>query len=108
MVCRPRHSSGEVDKMVSTGFRMRPQRRSGSTEEASYRQDWLTAASPMTVLFGPLGWRPQSLLPSVRSTEDLEGVVFYHGDHAKSRDGRSKVMEFCRALVATANAREVR
>src|SRR5256885_16203142 len=88
MVCRPRHSSGEVDKMVSTGFRMRPQRRSGSTEETSYRQDWLTAVSPMTVLFGTLGWRPQSLLPSIRSTEDLERVVFYHSDHAKSRDAQ--------------------
>jgi len=93
--------------MVSTGFRMRPQRRSGSTEETSYRQDWLTAASPMTVLFGTLGWRPQSLLPSIRSTEDLERVVFYHSDHAKSRDARSKVMEFCRALGVTANAIEV-
>src|SRR5213593_1802489 len=61
----------------------------------------------MTVLFGTLGWRPQSLLPSIRSTENLERVVFYHSDHAKSRDARSKVMEFCRALGVTANAIEV-
>src|SRR2546428_409727 len=40
----------------------------------------------MTVLFGTLGWRPQSLLPSIRSTENLERIVFYHSDHAKRRD----------------------
>src|SRR5207249_11523817 len=61
----------------------------------------------MTVLFGTLGWRPQSLLPSIRSTENLERVVFYHSDHVKSRDARSKVMEFCRALGVTGNAIEV-
>ena len=46
----------------------------------------------MTVLFGTLGWRPQSLLPSIRSSENLEQVVFYHSDHAKSREARAKVM----------------
>ena len=29
----------------------------------------------MTVLFGTLGWRPQSLMPSIKSTEGLEKVV---------------------------------
>ncbi|OGS45897.1 MAG: hypothetical protein A3K66_01245 [Euryarchaeota archaeon RBG_16_67_27] len=52
----------------------------------------------MTVLFGTLGWRPQSLAPSIRSTEGLDGVVFYHSDHAKSRGARAKVVELCRAL----------
>ncbi len=61
----------------------------------------------MTVLFGTLGWRPQSFLPSIRSTENLERVVFYHSDHAKSRDARSKVMDFCRSLGVPASAIEV-
>ena len=61
----------------------------------------------MTVLFGTLGWRPQSLLPSIRSTENLERVVFYHSDHAKSREARAKVMEFCRSLGVAASAVEV-
>ncbi len=61
----------------------------------------------MTVLFGTLGWRPQSLLPSIRSTENLERVRFYHSDHVKSRDARSKVMEFCRSLGVSASAVEV-
>ena len=61
----------------------------------------------MTVLFGTLGWRPQSLIPSIRSTEGLERVVFYHSDHAKSREARVKVIEFCRALGVSAVANEV-
>src|SRR5436309_9241020 len=61
----------------------------------------------MTVLFGTLGWRPQSLLPSIRSTGHLDRVVFYHSDHAKSRDARSKVVEFCRGLGIACTAVEV-
>jgi hypothetical protein len=61
----------------------------------------------VTVLFGTLGWRPQSLVPSIRSTDGLERVVFYHSDHAKSRDARAKVMEFCRSLGVPATAVEL-
>jgi len=61
----------------------------------------------MTVLFGTLGWRPQSLVPTIRSTENLERVQFYHSDHAKSRDARSKVIEFCRSLGVAASAVEI-
>src|SRR2546428_12464798 len=61
----------------------------------------------MTVLFGTLGWRPQILLPSVRSSESLERVVFFHSDHVKSREARAKVMEFCRSLGVAASAVEV-
>jgi len=61
----------------------------------------------LTVLFGTLGWRPQSLIPSIRSTEGLERVVFYHSEHAKSRDARGKVMEFCRSLGVAANGVEL-
>lgn len=61
----------------------------------------------MTVLFGTLGWRPQGFLPSIRSTENLEHVVFNHSDHVKSRDARSKVMDFCRSLGVPASAVEV-
>ena len=61
----------------------------------------------MAVLFGTLGWRPQSLIPSIRATEGLERLVFYHSDHAKSRDARSKIMEFCRSLELPATGIEV-
>jgi len=61
----------------------------------------------MTVLFGTLGWRPQSLIPSIRGTEGLERVVVYHSDHAKSREARSRVIEFCRSLGVPASGVEV-
>ncbi len=61
----------------------------------------------MTVLFGTLGWRPQSLIPSIRSTEGLERLTFYHSDHAKSREARAKVVEFCRALGVVATPVEL-
>src|SRR5437773_2098931 len=61
----------------------------------------------MTVLFGTLGWRPQSLLPSIRSTSHLDRVAFYHSDHAKSRDARAKVVEFCRGLGVPCTAVEI-
>src|SRR5207247_1969095 len=57
--------------------------------------------------FGTLGWRPQSLLPSIRSTSHLDRVAFYHSDHAKSRDARAKVVEFCRGLGGPCTAVEV-
>ncbi len=52
----------------------------------------------VAVLFGTLGWRPQSLLPSIRSTESLERVVVYHSDHEKSRSALTKVASFCEAF----------
>lgn len=61
----------------------------------------------MTVLLGTLGWRPQSLIPSIRGTEGLERVVVYHSDHAKSREARSRVLEFCRSLGVQANGVEL-
>ena len=61
----------------------------------------------MTILFGTLGWRPQSLIPSIRSTEGLERVVFYHSDHAKSREARAKVIDFCRSLGVPATGIEL-
>ena len=61
----------------------------------------------MTVLFGTLGWRPQSLMPSIKSTEGLERVVFYHSAHEKSRAARAKVMELCNALGVAASPVEL-
>src|SRR5437899_7817077 len=61
----------------------------------------------MTVLFGTLGWRPQSLVPTIRSTDNLYRVHFYHIDDVNSRDARSKVIVFCRSLGVPASAAEV-
>jgi len=61
----------------------------------------------VTVLFGTLGWRPQTLLPSIKSTEDLERVVVYHSDHEKSRAARGKVVAFCEAFGVPVTAVEL-
>src|SRR3989337_281651 len=61
----------------------------------------------MAVLFGPLGWRPQRLIPSIRATEGLERLTFYHSDHAKSRAARARIVEFCRSLGLPATAVEL-
>jgi len=61
----------------------------------------------MAVLFGTLGWRPKSLMPSIKSTEGLERVVFYHSSHEKSRAARSKVAEYCATLGVPATPVEL-
>lgn len=61
----------------------------------------------MTVLFGTLGWRPRSLMPSIKSTEGLERVVFYHSAHDKSRAARTRVMQFCSTLDVPATPVEL-
>ncbi|MCK4444161.1 MAG: MarR family transcriptional regulator [Thermoplasmata archaeon] len=49
----------------------------------------------MTILFGTLGWRPESLIPSIKSTKDLEKLVIYHSDHEDSIKTRDKVVQYC-------------
>src|SRR3989475_1227335 len=61
----------------------------------------------MTVLFGTLGWRHKRLVLTIRWTENIDRLHFYHSDHVKSRDARSKVIEFCRSLGVPASAVEV-
>jgi CRISPR locus-related DNA-binding protein len=61
----------------------------------------------VTILFGTLGWRPQSLMPSIKSTEGLDRVVFYHSAHEKSRAARSKMLELCGTLGVPATPIEL-
>lgn len=52
----------------------------------------------MTVLYGTLGWRPESLIPSIKSTKDLEKLYFYHSDHPDSLKAKDKVVEYCNTI----------
>jgi DNA-binding MarR family transcriptional regulator len=52
----------------------------------------------MTILFGTLGWRPQSLIPSIRSTKDIEKLYFYHSDNPETIKARDKVVEHCASI----------
>jgi CRISPR locus-related DNA-binding protein len=52
----------------------------------------------MTILFGTLGWRPQSLIPSIRSTKDIEKLYFYHSEHPDTIKAKNKVVEHCNSI----------
>ncbi|TET90093.1 MAG: MarR family transcriptional regulator [Methanomassiliicoccales archaeon] len=52
----------------------------------------------MTVLFGTLGWRPQSLTPSIRTTPNIESLYFYHSEHKKSIEAKDRVVEYCNGI----------
>lgn len=59
----------------------------------------------MAIVFGTLGFRPKSLIPTIRSTPDVEKVVFYCGADAKDPgavksvgEARAEVVEYCRAM----------
>ncbi len=52
----------------------------------------------MTILFGTLGWRPQSLIPSIRSTKDIEKLYFYHSEHPDTIKARDRVVEHCNSI----------
>lgn len=56
----------------------------------------------MVVVFGTLGYRPKSLIPTLRSTEDVDKLVFYFGadrtdPEAEDRVSEAKqtVLEYC-------------
>ncbi|MFQ5838994.1 MAG: helix-turn-helix domain-containing protein [Thermoplasmata archaeon] len=52
----------------------------------------------MVSLFGTLGWRPESLVPSIRSTPNLESLTFYHSDHPDSHRARDSIVEYCETI----------
>ncbi len=53
----------------------------------------------MTVVFGTLGYRPKSLIPTIRSTPDVEKVVFYYGADKKDQDVVEKVAAAKKAII---------
>lgn len=68
----------------------------------------------MTVVFGTLGYRPKSLIPTIRSTPDVEKVVFYCGADKKEPEAvekvaaaRRSVIEYCREMKIDVDAVEL-
>lgn len=53
----------------------------------------------MAVVFGTLGYRPKSLIPTLKSTKDVEKLVFYFGADKKDPDAEKKVSEARRTVV---------
>jgi CRISPR locus-related DNA-binding protein len=59
----------------------------------------------MAVVFGTLGYRPKSLIPTIRSTPEVEKVVFYCGADPKEQDAKNRVseartavLEYCKSM----------
>ncbi len=53
----------------------------------------------MAVVFGTLGYRPKSLIPTLRSTEDVDKLVFYFGADKNEPEAVAKVAEARRNVV---------
>jgi len=63
----------------------------------------------MAVVFGTLGYRPRSLIPTIRSTPKVDKVVFYYGADPKEQDARKNVaeakaavLEYCKSMNISA------
>ncbi|HDP96687.1 MAG TPA: winged helix-turn-helix transcriptional regulator [Euryarchaeota archaeon] len=52
----------------------------------------------MSIIFGTLGHRPQSLIPTIKSTEDIERVIFYYGGDDEAKKARDVIVDFCKNL----------
>jgi CRISPR locus-related DNA-binding protein len=69
------------------------------------------SARRMVVVFGTLGFRPKSLVPTIRSTPNVDKVVFYCGadksDTEATRrvgEARKAVLEYCRSMKLAVEA----
>lgn len=68
----------------------------------------------MVAVFGTLGYRPKSLIPTIRSTPDVDKVVFYCGADKnepeaarKVADAKKAVLEYCRTMRIAVEAVEL-
>ena len=68
----------------------------------------------MVAVFGTLGYRPKSLIPTIRSTQDVDKVVFYCGADRndpeavkKVADAKKGVLDYCRTMKIAADAVEL-
>ena len=61
----------------------------------------------MSIIFGTLGHRPQSLIPSIKTTENDERVVFYYGGDEEAAKARDEVVEYCKNLRIAVDAVEL-
>jgi len=53
----------------------------------------------MAVVFGTLGYRPKSLIPTLRSTQGVDKLVFYYGADKSDPEAEGKVSEARRVVV---------
>ncbi len=65
----------------------------------------------MAVVFGTLGYRPKSLIPTIKSTPNVDRVIFYCGADPKDRDApkqvaeaKAAVLNYCTSMRISASA----
>jgi len=65
----------------------------------------------MVAVFGTLGYRPKSLIPTIRSTQDVDKVVFYCGADKydpeavkKVAEAKRSVLDYCRTMKIATDA----
>jgi len=65
----------------------------------------------MVVVFGTLGFRPKSLIPTIKSTPDVEKVVFYSGADKtdpeavrRVAEAKREVVDYCRQMKIAVDA----
>ena len=68
----------------------------------------------MAIVFGTLGYRPKSLIPTLRSTKNVEKLVFYCGADKgepkaveKVAEARKEVLDYCAQMGIAADAVEL-
>ena len=61
----------------------------------------------MPIVFGTLGHRPQSLIPSIKATEKVERVVFYFGGDQQAVKAKEEVVDYCKSLRIPVDAIEL-
>lgn len=61
----------------------------------------------MSIVFGTLGHRSQSLIPTIRSTENVERVIFYYGGDEEAKRARDAVIDYCKSLRIPVDAVEL-
>ncbi|MCE5296760.1 MAG: MarR family transcriptional regulator [Euryarchaeota archaeon] len=61
----------------------------------------------MVVILGTLGFRPETLIPTIRSTERLSSVIVFHSDHERSKDAAKDIRRLCELMGVQLIEREI-
>jgi len=61
----------------------------------------------MVAVFGTLGYRPHSLIPTIKSTPGVDKVVFYYGADKNDPEATKKVLEARNAVVDYCKAMKI-
>ncbi|MFA5311862.1 MAG: MarR family transcriptional regulator [Methanomassiliicoccales archaeon] len=61
----------------------------------------------MVVILGTLGFKPETLIPTIRSTEGLGRVIVFHSDHERSKNAAKDIRRVCELMDVQLDEREI-